>query len=186
MTPEELEDDAARPKSPDYPGLSPSQRAHGRRLALIHDMYRNEMAAVAGLLAEIREGRSDGATLAPAIEGMELARNLSLFGNVCGRECAMLQNHHDIEEQWMFPALAEKAEPALQKVIDRLIAEHRVIHALIGDLRDAAIALGRDGGGTLFDDCARAFEALDRAIRSHFGYEETELAGALAAHRIPI
>lgn len=149
-------------------------------------MYRDELSAVTALLVEIRAARADPATLAPTIDGLDMTRNLALFGNVCGRECALLQNHHDIEEQWMFPALAERAEPALQAVIDRLIAEHQVIHVLIDDLRKAASALATVQSPQAFDACADAFNALARAIHSHFGYEETELEGALAAHAIPI
>ncbi|MCF3972761.1 hemerythrin domain-containing protein [Paracoccus salsus] len=186
MTPEELEDEGGRPRAPDVPGLSPAQRAHGGRLAQIHDMYRDELAAVAALLAEIRAARADPATLVPVIEGLDLARNLALFGTVCGRECALLKNHHDIEEHWMFPALAERADPALQAVIDRLIAEHRVIHALIADLREAATTLTAQRSPAAFDACATAFDTLNRAIQSHFGYEETQLHGALGAHAIPI
>lgn len=186
MTPEELEDEGARPRAPGYPDLTPAQRAHGRRLALIHDMYRTELAAVAALLEDIRAGRAATATLAPAIDGLDLTRNLRLFGTVCGRECAILQNHHDIEEQWMFPALSARAEPALQRVIDRLITEHRVVHDLIGRLREAAAVLAANPAPDQLAGCAMAFDRLDRAIRSHFGYEETQLEGALAAHRIPI
>lgn len=186
MTPDELEDEAARPRAPAFPGLSRAERAHGQRLARIHDMYREELRAVAGLLAEIRAAKAAPAALLARVEGMELARNMALFGNLCGRECALLQNHHDIEENWMFPAISDRADPAVQAVIDRLIAEHKVIHALIGKLREAALAFAKAGGEAGFTACAEAFEALDRAIRSHFGYEETELEGALGAYRIPI
>lgn len=186
MSPEDLEDDGARPRAPDYPGLSPAQRAHGRRLAQIHEMYRAELEAVAALLAEIRAEGGGSERLAPMIAGMDLTRNMGLFGTVCGRECALLQNHHDIEEHWMFPALAERAEPALRAVIDRLIAEHRVIHALIGTLHEAATKLAAQPSPDAFTTCATAFDTLNRAINSHFGYEETELEGALGAHAIPI
>lgn len=184
MTPQELEDEAARPRAPDYPGLSPVQRARGQRLALIHDMYRGEMATVAELLTRIEAGQDRSAKLAGAIEGMNLTRNLSMFGTVCGRECVVLQDHHNIEEQWMFPALMDRADPLLRRVIDRLVAEHQVIHDLIGALREAAIALLHEGTADQFAECATRFRALDRAIRSHFGYEESELADALAAHDI--
>lgn len=186
MTPEDLEDEAARPRAPDYPDLTPFQRAQGRRLRLIHDMYRAELSSVAQLLEMIREAAAGPADLVAAVENLQLTRNLALFGTVCGQQCAVLQNHHDIEEQWMFPALSERAEAQLQAVIDRLIAEHEVILDLILALHSAARDLGRNPGGEGFDACAMAFQSLDRAIRSHFGYEETELEGALGAHEIPI
>ncbi|SET11235.1 hemerythrin domain-containing protein [Paracoccus homiensis] len=186
MTPADLEDEAARPKLPPDPGLSPQQRAHGRRLAQIHDMYRGELDAVAALLAELRVDGTGGDRLATAVEGMQLTRNLALFGTVCGRDCALLQHHHDIEERWMFPAIAEHASDAVQAVLDRLIAEHRVIHDLIECLRQTATKLARNPDSLSFSECAADFERLDRAIRSHFGYEETQLETPLGRHAIPI
>ncbi|WP_410216961.1 hemerythrin domain-containing protein [Paracoccus sp. (in: a-proteobacteria)] len=186
MTPEELEDGAARPAPPDFPGLTRSQQAHGRRLAAIHDMYRAELAAVAELLMHIRAHRADAADLAPAVSGTRLARNMALFGTACGRDCALLQNHHDIEEQWMFPAIAQRAGPPLAPVLQRLIAEHKVIHRLIHELHEAAEALVAEPSPAAMDLCTERFQRLDQAIRSHFGYEETALEGALGAYRVPI
>ncbi|MCQ0970594.1 hemerythrin domain-containing protein [Paracoccus sp. TK19116] len=186
MTPEELEDDAARPKAPPVPGLTPLQEIEGKRLSMIHRMYRQELSAVARLMGDIRAGIATPDKLPSAIAGLSLTENLSLFGTVCGRECALLQNHHDIEEQWMFPSLAEGANAGLRAVIDRLIAEHKVIHALIGDLRLAADRLAEDGAPEAFADCSTVFNRLDRAIRSHFGYEEVELAPALGASGMAI
>ncbi|TGN43159.1 hypothetical protein E4L95_20805, partial [Paracoccus liaowanqingii] len=158
----------------------------GRRLAAIHDMYRAELDGVARLLAQIRARVAQPGELAPALAGTQLARNMAMFGTACGRDCALLQNHHDIEEQWMFPALSSAGGAALAPVIARLMAEHRLIHALIGDLHRAAEALVVDPGAAAFARCAEGFAALDRAIRSHFGYEETVLEEPLGALRVPI
>ena len=108
MTPEELENEEARPRPPAYPGLTSNERAHGRRLAAIHQMYRAELSALARLMVQIEVELAPAGNLAPAVAGMQLARNFSLFGTACGRDCALLQNHHDVEEGWMFPSLAER------------------------------------------------------------------------------
>ncbi|MDO5647415.1 hemerythrin domain-containing protein [Paracoccus sp. (in: a-proteobacteria)] len=186
MTPEELDDDRARPRAPAIAGLTPMQELAGKGLARIHHMYRQELTGVARLLGDIRTGQARPDALPPAIAGLSLTENLSLFGTVCGRQCALLQNHHDIEEQWMFPAIDAHADTGLRAVLDRLKAEHRVIHVLIGELRVAADDLAAAPSDAGLDTCARAFARLDRAIRSHFGYEETELAPALGAFGIPI
>lgn len=186
MTPDQLMDEAARPRAPDFPELTPAQAAHGAHLAAIHDLYRAELAQVADLLARIRAGGAGPAALADALDGSRMARNLALFGTVCGRQCALLKNHHDIEERWMFPAIAEHASPGVQRVLDRLIAEHRLIHDLIRALHRAATALARDPTPGHLDACAAGFADLDRAIRSHFGYEETQLQAPLGAYGIPI
>ena len=86
----------------------------------------------------------------------------------------------------MFPAIAEHASDAVRAVLDRLIAEHRVIHDLIECLRQTATKLARNPDALSFSECAKDFERLDRAIRSHFGYEETQLETPLGRHAIPI
>ncbi|MFN3525483.1 MAG: hemerythrin domain-containing protein [Paracoccus sp. (in: a-proteobacteria)] len=186
MTPEELEDETARPAPVRFAGMSRAQRAHGQRLAAIHDMYRAELKGVARLMTAIRGQTAAPGALAPALAGTALARNLAQFGTACGRDCALLQNHHDIEEQWMFPAIAKRGGRPLAPLIARLKAEHKVIHRLIEDLHMAAHALVLDQSPARFDDCATRFAALDRAIRSHFGYEERVLEEPLGALGVPI
>ncbi|WP_265500336.1 hemerythrin domain-containing protein [Paracoccus beibuensis] len=186
MTPEELEDAAARPRPGPWPGAGRAERAHGRRLAAIHDMYRAELAAVAGLMQSIEQGDAAPQTLAPAVAGTDLARNVRQFGTACGRDCALLMNHHDIEETWMFPPLEERGGDLLAPVMARLRAEHRVIHDLIEELHAAAENLVSQPRQKAFADCAARFAALDRAVRSHFGYEETVLEEPLGALRVPI
>ncbi|WP_194885568.1 hypothetical protein [Paracoccus sp. NBH48] len=61
-----------------------------------------------------------------------------------------------------------------------------MIHRLIGALHEAAQALVADRGAVALDLCAERFAALDRAIRSHFGYEERALEEPLGALRVPI
>ncbi|CAM3292758.1 hypothetical protein PANO111632_12585 [Paracoccus nototheniae] len=90
LTPQELEDETARPAAPAYPGITRAERAHGRRLAAIHDMYRAELDGVAHLLRQIRSGRAEAVALAPAIARTRLARNMAAFGTACGRDCALL------------------------------------------------------------------------------------------------
>lgn len=186
MTPEELEDEAARPRPGPWPGAGVAERAHGRRLAAIHDMYRAELDAVAELMQAVGRGEAAPEALAPAVADTGLARNFRMFGTACGRDCALLMNHHDIEEQWMFPPLEARGGALLAPVMARLRAEHRVIHDLIDDLHGAAEALVAYPGQAAFDACAVRFSALDRAIRSHFGYEETVLEEPLGALRVPI
>ena len=186
MTPQELEDEDARPRPGPWPGAGRAERAHGRRLAAIHGMYRAELSAVANLMQAIRQGESHPDALAPAVADTQIARNFRQFGTACGRDCALLMNHHDIEEAWMFPPLEERGGDLLEPVMARLRAEHRVIHDLIEDLHKSAEELVADPDGPTFDVCATRFAALDRAVRSHFGYEETVLEEPLGALRIPI
>ncbi|AUH34093.1 hemerythrin domain-containing protein [Paracoccus tegillarcae] len=181
MTPDELEDDDARPKAPPIPGLTPQQQSSGQYLAAIHRMHLGNLEGVGRLMAAIREGLADPASLAPALSEMPMTQNLAAFGTVCGRECTVLQGHHDIEEYSLFPALQRAASPALAAVIDRLIAEHELIHQQIQDLAEAAEMLAREPGPSSFAAVEAAYAPLHRSIRSHFGYEETQIGDALGA-----
>jgi len=77
----------------------------------------------------------------------------------------------------MFPHL-RRAEPGLEPVIDRLEAEHHVIHDVIERLDRALVALvaGPDGMKGLRAEV----DLLTDTLLSHFAYEERELVEPLA------
>ncbi|MEO1911552.1 MAG: hypothetical protein ABGX10_14140, partial [Paracoccus sp. (in: a-proteobacteria)] len=58
-------------------------------------------------------------------------------------------------------------------------AEHEVVHELIIRLDRAADALSEDPSDENFVQAAMIFRKLEEVVRSHFGYEETELAEAI-------
>ena len=117
---------------------------------------------------------------------MQMVRAYQAFGSVCGQECRILTFHHGAEDDHIFPALRTKAGDGLMKVIDRLAEEHLVIHALIEQLQERATHALAAPGPDSFADLKGAFTALDTVLRSHFGYEETQLAEALGYFNIAI
>ncbi|WP_299363887.1 hemerythrin domain-containing protein [uncultured Paracoccus sp.] len=179
LTPRDLMDDAARPKAPAFENLNPLQELNGRGLAAIHRWYLRDLSAVGRLMAEIRDGMADPASLAPRVRDMQMAQNFRQFGTACGEQCRALTSHHQIEDGYLYPQLERHGNDPLNAVLTRLRAEHAVIHDLIIDLWDAAAALSEGVDRDDFHACATAFVALDQAVRSHFRYEETELAPAL-------
>ena len=86
MTPEEIEDEAARPRAPAFT-LTPFQELNGRGLAAIHRWYLRDLSAVGALMGDIRAGLKQPGELAPAVRGMPMAQNLRLFGTACGASC---------------------------------------------------------------------------------------------------
>lgn len=176
---------AGRPEAPPLT-LTPLQELDGRGLAAIHRWHTREVTAIARLMDEIAAGLADPARLAPAVRGMPMAQNLRLFGTACGHECRALSVHHQIEDRSLFPALSHYADAGLQAVLDRLAAEHLVIHDLIEALADAADRLAEAASAEAFPDCAAAFARLEAAVRSHFGYEEAQIGPALGFHGIRV
>lgn len=180
-----LLDAATRPKAPRIEGVTPEQRRHGRRLAMIHRLYLQQMGEVRQVMEEVARGESEAERLGKAVSSMQMVHNYQVFGTLCGRQCAALALHHTIEDHEIFPALAGRSE-GLRRVIERLQAEHRVIHELLERLQAHAGEMMREPGAATLARLRESFEALETAIISHFGYEQEELEEALGYWNIPI
>ena len=164
--------------------VTPEQRRGGWHLAAIHRMHLGDLAEIGRLLERIEAGEEEAQRLAEAVPALQMTRNYRAFGTLCGRECHVLTGHHDIEEYHLFPALSERGDAALRAVVERLIDEHRVVHALLERLEEDAVALIEAPGPEAFAEAKATFRALTDVVRSHFGYEETELADAIGVHGV--
>jgi hypothetical protein len=180
-----LLDDATRPKAPKIEGVTPLQRRLGQRLAMIHEYHLDQMNEVRWVMEEVEAGTESAETLLDAISSMQMTANFKLFGNLCGRECQMLTLHHTIEDHTMFPAL-HRASAGLRNVVDRLRQEHLIIHQLLENLEAAARSAIAQPDRETFAELKQAFVALERVVRSHFGYEQEELEEALGYYAIPL
>jgi iron-sulfur cluster repair protein YtfE (RIC family) len=168
-----LLDDNNRPRAPKIDGLTSVQRHQGRRLSMFHNMHRRQLAEVAHVIDQI------DATLLNKISALDMRHNFRVFGNMCGQECQMLSGHHGIEEQAVFPALHEAGSAGLRKVVERLIAEHVVVHELIDELDKRAHRATTEPTPENYNLLKTTFKDLNTCVQSHFGYEETELEEAL-------
>lgn len=169
-----LLDDTKRPKAPKIEGLTPFQRARGRRLQWFHNHHRAQLEEVASALEQL-----DAAALSQSVNALDMKSNYKMFGNLCGAECQMLTGHHSIEDAHMFPVLHEAGSAGLKKVMERLMAEHLVVHELIEELETKAWATQQNPNPETFAAAKDSFLTLNDCVRSHFGYEETELEDAL-------
>ncbi|MCC5963491.1 MAG: hemerythrin domain-containing protein [Rhodobacteraceae bacterium] len=111
--------------------------------------------------------------------------NYRLFGNLCGQECQRLTCHHTAEDQKIFPALMQGSE-GQRRVVERLMYEHTIIHALLEDLKTRAVALLQSPEQEDFTALSETFRQLAATLRSHFGDEETELEDAIGYHGIRV
>ncbi len=170
-----------RPKAPAIPEATDLDREKGRQLALIHGHYLADMAQIARLMARIEAGDVPPEDLAEIVLSSDMAQNLSAFGTICGRECHVLKMHHDIEEGHMFPGL-ESASEAIRDVVARLRQEHEVVHELLNRLATSARALRANPTDDGFAETKAIYAKLHDTVRSHFGYEETELQEAIGVY----
>lgn len=172
-------DEAARQKAPPVPEATDRHRAQGRQLAAIHRHYLMEMARIGAVLARIEAGDSPPEDLKRIVLSLDMAENFRAFGSLCGRECQILKFHHDIESADMFPRIEAAGGGKFRAVVDKLKAEHAIVHELILRLDRAADALMDDPSDANFRQAATTFIKLEGVVRSHFEYEETELAEAI-------
>ncbi|MGK7651481.1 hemerythrin domain-containing protein [Roseovarius sp. B08] len=172
-------DEAARPKAPKVPAATDRHRRQGRHLAAIHRQYLMEMAQVGAVLARIEAGDTPPENLRRIVLSLDMAENFRVFGTLCGRECQVLKFHHDIESADMFPRIEAAGGGMFRQVVAKLMSEHEVVHELIVRLGRAAEALAEDPVEANFVQAAATFRKLEEVVRSHFGYEETELEEAI-------
>jgi hypothetical protein len=172
-------DEAARPAAPRVPAATDTHRRQGRQLAAIHRHYLMEIAQIGAVLERIEAGETPPEHLQRIVLSLDMAENFRAFGSLCGRECQMLKFHHDIESADMFPRIEAAGGGVFREVVAKLMAEHEVVHELIVRLGRAANTLAEDPREENFVQAAVIFRKLEEVVRSHFGYEETELAEAI-------
>lgn len=172
-------DEASRPKAPKVSAATDMHRRQGRQLAAIHRHYLMEMAQIGAVLARIEARDTPPEHLKKIVLSLDMAENFRAFGSLCGRECQVLKFHHDIEGSDMFPRIEAAGGGKFREVVAKLLSEHEVVHELIIRLGRAADALADDPGEANFVQAATTYRKLEEVVRSHFGYEETELAEAI-------
>jgi hypothetical protein len=181
----DLPDDATRPTGPRFEDLTPVQRMPGRHLAMIHDHFRGNMQVLRELLCKAESGELTAGELMAEAEAMPMMENYRRFGALCGQHCQIIEMHHSIEDQAIFPELSGKSA-ALKSVVDRLIAEHEVVHALLVKLVGELSALIENPSPAQFANAREVYEVLEKLLLSHFGYEETEIGDALGYYGIGV
>lgn len=172
-------DEASRPKAPKVRTATEMHRRQGRQLATIHRHYLMEMAQIGAVLARIEARDTPPENLRQVVLSLDMAESFRAFGSLCGRECQVLKFHHDIEGADMFPRIEAAGGGMFREVVAKLLSEHEVVHELIIRLSRAADALVDDPDEANFAQAATTYRKLEEVVRSHFGYEETELAEAI-------
>ena len=173
----EFLDDATRPAAPKLDGLTPDQKEAGLHLKEVHDHLRGNMRMLRALIERASQGRVTAAEVVAETGDMAMVANFRRFGNLCGQHCAIVNTHHSIEDYAIFPAIAAQGE-AFRKVAERLQAEHVVVHELLERLIEALNRLASAPTRENFEAATAVYEALERVLLSHLGYEEDSIGDA--------
>ena len=171
-------DDSTRPPVQKLEGLTEAQRVPGQHLREIHDHLRDNMLTLGRLIERARAGAATQAEIAAETDGLLMVANYRRFGNLCGQYCNFVHAHHSIEDYAVFPSLAAQG-PAFKAIADRLQAEHVVVHTLLERLVAALNALAAEPGQSRFEDAVTLYNALEKVLLSHLGYEEEAMGDAL-------
>ena len=172
-------DESTRPRfpAPATSAYTAAQQAAPQHLVDVHDGLRAELDRLDDLVRQVAEGRLTVGDARSAINRMTLRQNNWTLGAYCEQYCRIVTAHHSLEDASVFPHLrrVEGAGP----VIDRLTAEHHVIHDLLEALDRALVELVAtpDGG---VDRMRAVIDRFGGALRSHLAYEERELMHPLA------
>ncbi len=176
-------DEADRPTGPARDparAYTPRQQAEGQHLIDVHDHLRGELDQVYDLIDQVAAGTLDAGTARSHINEMTVRQNNWTLGTYCESYCRVVTVHHTIEDQSMFPYLRRR-DPRLAPVIDRLQAEHRVIHDVLDGVDRALVAFVAAGGGAgALAGLREAADLLSDSLRSHLSYEERELVEPIA------
>lgn len=179
----EFLDDATRPTVPKLEGLTAYQRRAGEHLKEVHDHLRGNMRVLRALIDKASQGQISAEAVTSQTSSLTMVDNFRRFGNLCGSYCQFVHGHHSIEDQAVFPPLAAKSA-AYRKVTERLQAEHGVVHNLLLRLIAALNALAADPTHEQFAVTLEVYEALERVLVSHLGYEEDQIGDALGYFEI--
>ncbi|MET7283805.1 LLM class flavin-dependent oxidoreductase [Kribbella sp. NPDC005582] len=156
---------------------TPYQLSSGQHLIDVHDHLRAELEQIHDLVEQVAAGSLGIGQARSHINTMTMRQNNWTLGTYCESYCRLVTTHHSIEDASLFPQL-RRADPALAPVVDRLQAEHHIIHDVLEGVDKALVALV-DGSGAI-DGLRAAVDLLDDTLLSHLSYEERELVEPLA------
>jgi alkanesulfonate monooxygenase SsuD/methylene tetrahydromethanopterin reductase-like flavin-dependent oxidoreductase (luciferase family) len=176
----DLWDDATRPAGPQRPpgrSYTRAELAQAQQLVDIHNHLRGELDQIRNLVEQVLDGTSSAGYARSAINEMTIRQNNWTVGAYCASYCRLVATHHSIEDQALFPRLG-RADSRLTPVVDRLHAEHEVIHGVLESVDRALVTfVAPDGDGA---DLQRAVDQLSDTLLSHLSYEERELLEPIA------
>ncbi len=102
----EFLDDATRPPLVKLEWVTEAQRAGGDHLKEIHDRLRANMQTLGVLIERARAGEVTKAEATSEANSLAMVANFRRFGNLCGQHCRIVNVHHSIEDQALFPTIA--------------------------------------------------------------------------------
>lgn len=174
-----------RPEPPSFDDLSPLQAQAGQHLRAIHDQFRRNMAVLRDLLDRAGKGEVAASEIEEKTAALPLLRNVRMFGTLCGQHCRIISFHHQIEDEALFPQLAQKST-VLSRIVARLKLEHEAVHHHLEETLACLAALQENPQPAQLEAAEAAYGELEALLLSHFTYEEDAIGEALGAYDIMV
>jgi alkanesulfonate monooxygenase SsuD/methylene tetrahydromethanopterin reductase-like flavin-dependent oxidoreductase (luciferase family)/hemerythrin-like domain-containing protein len=182
-SPTRVWDEADRPTGPARDPArtyTAQEQADGGQLIEVHNALRAELDQIFDLIDQVAAGTMNAATARSQLNEMTMRQNNWTLGTYCESYCRVVTMHHTLEDQSLFPQLRRR-DPRLTPVIERLQAEHRVIHDVLDDVDRALVAfVSTDDRDAALSGLRAATDLLSDSLRSHLSYEERELVEPIA------
>ena len=113
-------------------------------LLAVHGHIRRDLDLIEELAKQVRDG-VDAEDLSRQVRDLKRGSILWRLQTNCLRYCSFVHSHHGAEDADFFTELRD-TNPAINPVIDRLLAEHRRVSDDLVAVEAAARALGHDDG----------------------------------------
>lgn len=155
---------------------TPLHAGAGRHLVDVHDHLRGELVQVRQLVDEVLAGSRAPGQARSDLNVMTMRQNNWTLGVYCQSYCRVVTGHHGLEDSSVFPHL-RRSDPGLVPVIDRLEAEHRIIHDTLEGVDRALVRFVSEPDGSAA--LKTALDALSTSLLEHLDYEEQQLVGPL-------
>ncbi len=167
--------------APPSADLSTASPAGGMfpELLWVHAHLRQDLETVRRLAGQARDGLSPETILAE-IRNLQTNSPLWQLKFGCVRYCRFVNAHHAFEDQALFPTIRAQ-DPSLGTVVDRLEADHLVVHAITDRIAAVADLVPSDASGVSRFELVAALTELEEHLLGHLAFEEASLEPILSS-----
>ncbi len=146
-------------------------------LAWVHGLLRNDLARLRRLADRVAANATPESIRAEIAELQTTSPLWKLRVN-CLAYCRFTHSHHTHEDVSLFPAL-RAFDPALESVVDRLEADHRLVSGILDQIEAGATMLVADDTAATRRQIVDSLGALAQHLLAHLDYEEAAISPTL-------
>lgn len=154
----------------------PLGEALAQELRWIHGIIRSHLKTIEQVIDQIETG-APAAQVRAQLGKLATSNIIWTLRINCMRYCTLVHGHHHHEDVAFFPEL-RAANPALETVIDKLMADHVVVSQYLDQVEAAANRLIEDEAAGR-RELVTALSGLGEHLLTHLDYEEANLTPTL-------